>query len=196
MGIRRLRTASISTGVKSSKFWDQSSVIITNSYESITTVTVGSSGSSTITFSSIPATYTHLQVRGMALSNLAEANLMVRFNSDSGANYARHYVGGNGSTTFASGVGSTTFAQGGLSPNSTQPAAYIMDILDYKDTNKNTTVRSFYGDDKNGGTGYLFLASGLWVNTSAITSIVLEYAGGTAIFNQYSQFALYGIKGA
>ena len=167
----------------------------TNSYESIATVTVGSGGSATVTFSSIPSTFTHLQIRGMALSNLAEANLMVRFNSDSGANYARHYVGGNGSTAFVSGVGSQTFAQAGLSPNSTQPAAYVVDILDYKNTNKNTTIRSLTGDDKNGGTGYILLASGLWVNTSAITSIVLEYSGGTAIFNQYSQFALYGIKG-
>ena len=167
----------------------------TNSYESISTVSVGSGGSSTITFSSIPSTFTHLQIRGIALSNLAEANLRVRFNSDSGANYARHYLGGNGSAAFAAGVANETFAQGGLSPNSTQPAAYVMDILDYGNTNKYTTLRSLYGDDKNGGTGYLFLASGLWLNTAAITSIVLDYSGGTATFSQYSQFALYGIKG-
>ena len=38
---------------------------ITGSYESIATVTVGSGGSSYIEFTSIPGTYTHLQIRGI-----------------------------------------------------------------------------------------------------------------------------------
>ena len=198
MGVYKLSTAGglATPRTNYSSFLAGNPVFVPPSYESIATVSVGSGGQSTVTFSSIPATYTHLQIRGIALSNLAEANLRVRFNSDSGANYARHYVGGNGSITFASGVANETFAQGGLSPNSTQPAAYVMDILDYKNTNKYTTLRSLYGDDKNGGTGYVFLASGLWQNTAAVTSIDLDYAGGTATFSQYSQFALYGIKGA
>jgi hypothetical protein len=54
-------------------------------------------------------------------------------------------------------------------------------------------VRSFYGDDKNGGTGYVFLASGLWMNTAAVTSIDLSYTGSST-FSQYSTFALYGVK--
>jgi hypothetical protein len=37
--------------------------LVTTSYESIETVTVGSGGSATVTFSSIPATYTHLQIK-------------------------------------------------------------------------------------------------------------------------------------
>jgi len=69
----------------------------------------------------------------------------------------------------------------------------VTDILDYKDTNKYTTIRVLTGYDTNGA-GDVLLYSGNWRSTSAVTSIVLFPASGN--FNQYSQFALYGIKGA
>jgi hypothetical protein len=163
------------------------------SYESIQTVTVGSGGTAEIEFTSIPSTFKHLQIRGLFLSNTAEENLRVRFNSDSGTNYARHYLGGNGSSAFAAGTPNETYALAGLSPNSTQPAACVLDILDYGSTNKYKTTRSLYGDDKNGA-GYVYLSSGLWQSTIAITSVELSFTS-TSIFNEYSSFALYGIKG-
>jgi hypothetical protein len=68
----------------------------------------------------------------------------------------------------------------------------ICDVLDYANTNKFKTLRSLTGNDRN-GSGSIWLDSGLWRSTSAITSI--KFTTGTA-FAQYSQFALYGIKGA
>jgi hypothetical protein len=68
--------------------------------------------------------------------------------------------------------------------------ALVIDILDYTNTNKNTTIRSLGGYDAN-GSGYLQLESMLWNNTAAINQIVL----GTGGWAQYSSFALYGIKG-
>ena len=163
-------------------------------YESIATVTVGSGGSSTISFTSIAGTYKHLQIRSMALSNTAEQNLRIRFNSDTGSNYTRHTLGSYGSGVFATGVANESYIQGGLSPTSTQPGVCVIDILDYTSTNKYKTSRALYGDEKNSASnGYIFLASGVWMNTAAITSIDLSYTGSST-FTQYTTFALYGIK--
>ena len=180
------------------------------SYESISTVTVGSGGSASVTFSSIPATYTHLQVRGIVQTSrgtYSVDNMITRFNSDTASNYAWHYISGGYTTTpivETGGGGSATFMYNlyvSTSVPGTTFASVVMDILDYANTNKFKTVRTLNGFDVNGtaGTGSyggtVNLMSGLWRSTSAITSITLEPEVGPN-FAQYSQFALYGIKGA
>ncbi len=171
----------------------------TNSYESIATVTVGSGGSSTITFSSIPATYTHLQIRCIARSDYANSGYgTMRFNSDSGSNYNAHYLSGNGSSASASAMGQYTGMDFlALSQSASNIfGAGVIDILDYANTNKYKTVRSLCGGDDNSTNGRIALNSGLWMSTSAITSITILSGGGSNTFQQYSQFALYGIKGS
>ena len=167
---------------------------VTNSYESIATVTVGAGGSSSIVFSSIPSTFKHLQVRALT-ANSSSKNSAIKFyyNSDTtDANYRNHYLFGSGSSTGAGTDGNT--AAMGVSGNAmtTGPAAWVVDILDYTNTNKNTTLRSLNGYDDN-GSGYVWFGSTLWLNTAAVTSLTLNATA--ASFNQYSQFALYGIKG-
>ncbi len=93
MGIRSLRTASISTGAKRSKFWDQTARVADNSYESIATVNVGSSGSSFVEFTSIPSTYKHLQIRANSRYTGYQnsgAAVYLQFNGDTGSNYSLH----------------------------------------------------------------------------------------------------------
>jgi hypothetical protein len=71
-----------------------------SSYESIATVTVGSGGSSSIDFTSIPSTYKHLQLRIMANAN-ASNRICIAYNSDTNtSNYNSHYIEGNGSVAF------------------------------------------------------------------------------------------------
>ena len=67
------------------------------SFESIATAT-GTGSNSTLTFSSIPQTYKHLQIRVMSRGNAAtdQDNLLIRFNGDTGSNYNSHYVFGTG----------------------------------------------------------------------------------------------------
>jgi len=72
-------------------------------------------------------------------------------------------------------------------------AGHIVDILDYANTNKYTTMRSLSAYDAN-GSGLVWFQSLLWMNTNAITNI--KIIRSTSGFNQYSHFALYGIKGA
>ena len=163
-------------------------------YESIATVTVGSGGAANVEFTSIPATYTHLQVRVMALSGNAGTNLEVRFNSDTGNNYDTHWLYGNGATVTASGAANVSYSWGTGSGSSTAPAGVVIDVLDYANSNKYKTVRNLGGFDVNGSGGYMYFTSGLWRNTNAITSLKIDLSGTT--FSQYSHFALYGIKSA
>ena len=164
-----------------------------SSYYSIATQTVGSGGASSITFTSIPSTYTHLQIRVTSLSAHNFSNTIVQFNGDTGANYTLHQLVGNGSAASAYGTGGQTNITVGQQGTSTYPGVEIMDILDYANTNKYKTVRDLSGTDSNGtGQTLIILRSGVWMNTSAVTSITLTNDGGS--YNQYSSFALYGIR--
>lgn len=165
--------------------------VATNSYFSIATNVLSSSQSS-ITFSSIAGTYSHLQLRSMCFGSVNDENLYIRFNSDSASNYARHYLEGNGTAASASGTAPDT---GGVFSNTytgTTPWVSVCDILDYTDTNKFKTLRSLSGRDSN-GSGAVDLRSSVWRSTSAITSITILPGSGT--LSSGSSFALYGIKG-
>lgn len=153
----------------------------------IATTVVGSGGSSTVTFSSIPSTYTHLQLRVFARWSSSDYASMT-FNS--GSFLRRHYLYGTGSTV-AAGSDTTNAPIQGTSTTGIF-GANIVDILDYANTNKNRTVRTLFGWDSNGG-GVVQLNSHLYDTTAAITSITLTTTGS---FAQYSHFALYGIKSA
>ena len=166
---------------------------VTNSYESIATVTVGAGGTSTISFSSIPSTYKHLQIRLMETSSSANNDIVCRFNSDSGTNYSLHALLGSGVSASAYATANNTYVSLGYTGTSSNSGVAVCDILDYADTNKYKTVRALGGLDQN-GSGYILLQSGNWRNTSAISTITITH-GAAVNFNQYSSFALYGIKG-
>jgi hypothetical protein len=176
-----------------------------SSFESIQTATVGAGGASNIEFTSIPATYTHLQIRGIAQETRATYGISdgnMQFNSDTGTNYSRHNIQGTGSAVVANGDANLTFITlaDGMWGTSTGGSfgVSIVDILDYANTNKYKTVRVLSGVDFNGTLagygGYVGILSGNWRNTNAITSIKINAQTGN--FTQYSSFALYGIKGA
>ncbi len=168
-------------------------------FESIATVTVGSGGTGTITFNSIPAGYKHLQVRAFGQTNRGSVSFdgaQMRINSDTASNYSNHNLIGTGASTSSSAL-LTTYMQlpwvGFGTTTGSNWGGAVIDILDYLDTNKYKTVRALGGADGN-GSGYVTLTSGNWRSTSAITSITFVPDGGTT-WSQYSQFALYGIKG-
>ena len=169
------------------------------SYESIATVT-SSGGVSTLSFTSIPSTYVALQIRG---GNLQSENgttgtygWNIYFNSDTGSNYASHSISGNTSAASASGAtAQTSILIGRYTRNSeTAKGVGIVDIHNYASTTQNKTVRGFSGAEVNSGSSFVYAGtSGLWLSTSAITSITLT---GNGNWKTGSTFALYGIKGA
>lgn len=168
------------------------------SYESIATVTVGAGGSSSISFTSIPSTYQHLQIRMISQQNASlndYGNINLTVNSDSGSNYAYHMLYGYGTGVGAENFTSRTLAKLPVSylTSGSIFSATVCDILDYANTNKYKTIRTLGGNDANGSANFIAMYSGLWMSTSAITSLTL--AGHNGNFTQYSSFALYGIKG-
>jgi hypothetical protein len=175
----------------------------TNSYESIASTTVGSGGSATITFSSIPATYTHLQIRAIVRSQRVapDETLRYEFNGDtSSTTSSAHLIQGNGSSVIAAGAANYFNLISDFIPasqiGSNIYGVVITDILDYANTNKNKTVRTLFGFDNNGGgyNGHLQFLSNGWRNTNAITSITIASTTSSTMA-EYTQFALYGIKG-
>jgi hypothetical protein len=168
----------------------------TNSYESIATTTVGSGGQSTITFSSIPSTYKHLQIRFLTRSASSFTQVGMKINSDTGANYAAHQLTGNGSSATAaagSSVSGPVTVPIRVPDTASIFGGAVMDVLDYANTSKYKTFRTLSGADLN-GSGQIILASTLWMNSNAITQIDFTTSDGFN-FAQYSQIALYGIKG-
>ena len=164
---------------------------VASSYESIATVTVGSGGASSVSFSSIPSTFTHLQVRGIIFTSGA-TNPSFNFNSDTTSSYSWHHLWGTGSAANSNSGSTQTFMYFNYNPSSSYPSAFVMDVLNYASTSQYKTCRAIAGSDTNGGTSEMALWSGLWQKTNAISSITFN--GALANFANYSHFALYGVK--
>ena len=185
-------------------FGTQAAVVSTGDFESIATFTVGSGGSSSISFTSIPSTYKHLQVRILARSNRSAATdpIKINFNNDTTAGnyYRNHFLKGDGATATANVFSTNTYCSIEVMPAATATAsifaAVVLDVLDYTSTNKHKTLRSLCGLDTNSSTGQILFQSGLWYPSTiaAINRIDLAPVAGTS-FTEYSHFALYGVKG-
>jgi hypothetical protein len=162
-------------------------------YDALATVT--SPAATTLTFSGIPTGYKHLQIRGIANNGEASGwnNQQIRFNGDTGSNYAYHNLYGNG-TSVAAGSALSVSSLNDIFrvPPTGNFGAFIIDILDYSSVTKAKTIRVLTGGDT-GSNGWIGLHSGLWYKTpEAIHSITFNSSVGN--FGTNSQFALYGVK--
>lgn len=184
--------------VKIGGVW-KTGILASGAFESIATAT-GTGSSGTITFSSIPQNYKHLQIRlNGRCSSGAITDCYIRYNSDTGSNYTQHWIfalDGGGPYTSASGARSP-FSIGYVQGYDTYPTtASIIDVHDYSSTSKYKTTKFITGGDEQQTTsqGSIVIGSGLWMNTNAITSIDIVLASSS--WSSSSKFALYGIKGA
>lgn len=201
MAVSRFSNSTIANGFpKYQRFWDQSAVVIPESYESIATVTVTSGGNASIQFNSIPQTYKHLQVRAFlrdARSATALNNYHMQINGDTGNNYVSHSIIHDGSSIsagYSTGLNKTDYF---IDPSTnTTPgifASSIWDILEYSSTDRYKVIKHIGGYDNN-GYGRMNYNSALWSNTDAINALTFSNSSN-ANFIQYSSFALYGVKG-
>jgi hypothetical protein len=162
-------------------------------YEPIATQTVSGSSTGTITFSSIPSTYTDLIVVSN-FGNAVAARLYLRFNGITTNTYSDTYITGTGgafsgrdSTQNAMTIGG---AWNGFS--TTLSATNILQVMNYANTTTFKSILSRSANDK-GGSGSVDALVGLWQSTTAITSLSLI---GGSNFLANSTFTLYGIKAA
>jgi hypothetical protein len=163
-----------------------------STYTPIATTTA--SGSSTnVTFSSISGSYTDLV---LIIANVTAQidNVAITLNSDTGSNYSRTILNGNGSTASSSRNSNQTYlytmykdTAGG------DPVMSISQFQNYSNSTTNKTVLTRQ-ETNSGGTKSVQAMVSLWRSTSAITSISIN--SGNANFNSGSTFTLYGIAAA
>ena len=194
MAITSIKTGSSFTNLKKyNDFLAGNSAYLPPVYESIATTTVGSGGTSLVTFSSIPSTYTHLQVRAIGKDNSVYGAIFMSFNNDTySTNYSRHGIYGDGTSYASFGAANAPYMNAITTPASGGGfGGAVIDIWDYADTNKYKTIKSSSGWDTNTA-GITILYDGTWRNTAAVSRIDI-FSDST--LGQYSSFALYGIKG-
>jgi hypothetical protein len=169
---------------------------VTGAFESIASATPTSG--TVISFTSIPATYSSLQIRIAVQTSSGGASFRGNFNNNTtAANYIGHYLDGLGSSTAAgdnSGVGWMSFGMTYSGTVGTYPNVSIVDIHDYASTTKYKTVRCFSGANNNASNGAVDLVSGLYMSTGAINRIDITNASGS--YQTGTTVSLYGIKGA
>lgn len=198
MAVTKFKTTSSFTNLtKYDSFLAGNAAYSPGAYESIATVN-GNGSSGTITFSSIPQTYTSLQIRYIGILSGTASTLRIDWG---GSDYQTHKLVGNGTSasagnsTSASFIESTDLTLGGTSASSVIVGVGIIDIHDYASTTRNKTVRVFGGIDRN-GSGVASLVSGFkFGDTNAVTTININTENGNP-FTTTTSFALYGIKGA
>ena len=154
----------------------------TPTYTPLATVTLGSSASS-VTFSSIPATYRDLVVVGDYTGSTI-ALVLMRFNGDTGANYSAVEMAGQSAGAISNTATNINF---GAIYNANK-TTITSQIMDYSATDKHKTVLRRYG---NAAQSEVAAAAGRWANTAAITTIAVVCNSGT--FSSGSTFNLYGI---
>lgn len=168
----------------------------TGTYTLINSTTLTTTTTS-VTFSSIPGTYTDLVLVMNCWQPSSTGELQIQFNSDTGTNYSYTRVEGNhnGAESLRSSNNTKLFV-GALSTSS-YPTVSIVNILDYANT---TTYKSSLIRQNCPFTTASFPTNagavvGLWRNTAAITSIVIDqFNSGDANFASGSTFKLYGIE--
>ena len=164
-----------------------------NTYVLIASNTVGSGGASSVTFSSIPATYTDLIVKVSARSGIGSVadTMHVLFNSST-TTYTYKSLEGNGASASS---GNTANNWAGTYPGNGATASTFGNTEIYIPNYAGTTYKSYSVDsisETNGTTTYADLDAGLWSTTTAISSVSI--ATDSNNFVQYSTFYLYGIS--
>lgn len=158
-----------------------------STYEPIATQTLGSAASS-VTFSSIPSTYTDLVlVMNYTVTGANDQFINIQFNGDTGSNYSNTNLFGDGSSATSNRNSNATSVRAAFYGSAQSNA--IVNIMNYSNTTTNKTVVS--RDNTN---TFVVSRVNLWRNTSAISSMVIAPSGFNLATG--STFTLYGIKAA
>jgi len=167
-------------------------------YNLISSQVLGSSTAS-VTFSSIPQTYTDLVLRISARSDYSSVleQFKITFNGDSSAIYSYTYLRGNGAAASSSQDLTNTYALGaGGADGNTSTASTFGNAEIYLPNYTSTTSKplSFFGaNETNATNAYLTASANLYRNTTAISSILIAPAAGSNWLTN-SSFYLYGLK--
>ena len=159
-------------------------------YEPIATTT--STGTTTITMSSIPSTYTDLV---LIISGQINGNVYYKINGDTSSNFSQTVVLGNGSSAISARQSNRSdgiyLGDNISSPMATDSSNAIIQFMNYSNTTTNKTS-IFRVNNASAGTQ---AGVGLWRSTSAINQVSITSSSANGILNG-TTFTLYGIKAA
>jgi hypothetical protein len=161
-----------------------------NTYEAIATQTLGSAAA-TVTFSSIPGSYTDLVLVANAGQVTGNNGFRFQVNSDTASNYSYTYLLGNGSAASSGRGTSSTSGESESLMATTLTGTFTLQFMNYSNATTYKTILVRGGD----ASQKVDATVNLWQSTSAITSITL-FPGGGQSFITGSTFSLYGIKAA
>ena len=162
-------------------------------YEAIATQTLGSTAAS-VTFSSIPSTYTDLVLVCNLGSTVAGQAIIMRANGDSGSNYSFRTIRGNGSTVIGEQQSNQTQVRISVAVDTSTAAGnqnIITNIMNYSNT---STFKTFFGRANNADVNGTEVNVSMWRSTTAINQLLVGLTGSTFVAG--STFTLYGIKAA
>lgn len=162
-------------------------------YEPIATQTLGSAAA-TVTFSSIPGTYTDLVLVMSATGSSSGLDIRVQVNSDTASNYSITRLLGY-TTATSNRASNATYWQltNSVGIGTTEPTAHILQFMNYSNATTNKTVLVRYNQFQSTFTE-VAAEVGLWRSTSAINTITFSLSSST--YATGSTFTLYGIKAA
>lgn len=166
-----------------------------NTYEAIATQTLASTSTTTVSFTSIPSTYTDLVIVIIG-ANQNGSRIRYRFNNDSGSNYSRTSLTGNGSSAASYQGSNNTEADLNVIGGSTtisSPMTIISNIQNYSNTTTNKTLITRFGSNDSAAAATEATVN-LWRSTAAINRVDAIAQGGNWIAG--TTFSLYGIKAA
>jgi hypothetical protein len=159
---------------------------------------VAPSATTSVTFSSLPQNYTDLVIVTNGIANATGADIFVtHFNGDNASNtYSVTELYGSGSSAGSSrAVNQNGFVLGWLSTfNLAEWAPSVFNIMNYSNTTTYKPLLLRSGVATTSG-GYVQIATGVWRNTSAVTSIIMRTVNGYQM-KAGTTISIYGIKAA
>jgi hypothetical protein len=174
-----------------------------NTYIKIASNTVGSGGVASVTFSSIPATYTDLVVKASTRSGSGAAvaySMLMKINSLTSSIYSQRAAEGNGAAASSfnqSGIDSAVRVAlvNGTGATASTFSSTEITIPNYASSNyKSVSIDSVA--ETNAATTYINMLAYLVQTTAAVSSLTFAPESAAATFAQYSTFTLYGISNA
>jgi hypothetical protein len=168
-----------------------------NTFELIASSTVGSGGAANIDFTSIPSTYTDLQLVLSARGTSTALYANIKLNNSSSAIYSLRTIYGDGSAAASQNDSGATYFERFLMVSSAYTANTFSNGMLYIPNYAGSTNKSVMFDsvnENNATSSQMFMVAGLWASTAAINQITLT--PNTGNFAQYSTAYLYGVKNA
>lgn len=163
----------------------------------INNITIGAGGASSITFSSIPATYTDLKIVVSLRQSDANTTAGIQFNGDTGTNYSSRRLGGDSTLAYSNTSSAVNLGKWIIIPFSTATVNTFgnAEIYVYNYLSSNAKCFSMDSVSENNSSAKdaanLESDAGLWSGTAAINSVTIVATTG---FAQYSTAHIYGIK--